>query len=93
MPELIALTTEAIPQVVENEKDNKNVPLAANDPILIEVEKATGIRITGGKDFDMPITIFHVILLILFHLFREKGGKISILGNNDEFFMNIFLCR
>lgn len=63
MPELIALATETIPQVVENEKDNKSAPLAANDPILMEVEKATGLRITGGKDFDMSITIFHVILL------------------------------
>lgn len=63
MPELIALTAETIPQVVENDKDNKSAPLAANDPILMEVEKATGLRITGGKDFDMPITIFHVIFL------------------------------
>lgn len=62
MPELIAFTAEAIPQVAENEKDNKSAPLPANDPILTEVEKATGLRITGGRDFDMPITIFHVIL-------------------------------
>lgn len=66
MPELIALAAETIPQVVENEKDNKSAPLAANDPILMEVEKATGLRITGGRDFDMPITIFHVILLLFY---------------------------
>lgn len=58
MPDLSA--SEAIPQVVDSEKEVNNVPLAANDPILVEVEKATGLRITGGADFDMPITIFHV---------------------------------
>jgi hypothetical protein len=61
MPELIATTAEAIPQVVENDK---SAPLLANDPILMEVEKAIGLRITGGRDFDMPITIFHVAFFL-----------------------------
>lgn len=60
MPDLI--TSETTHQVVvDKEKEsNKNVPLLPNDPILIEVEKATGLRITGGADFDMPITVFYV---------------------------------
>lgn len=57
MPDLI-VASEATHQVVDSE--NKNVPLLPNDPILIEVEKATGLRITGGADFDMPITVFYV---------------------------------
>lgn len=65
MPESIAtVVEEAIPQVAaaENdaEKEDKSAPLLPNDPILVEVEKAIGLRITGGRDFDMPITIFHV---------------------------------
>lgn len=63
MPDLIA--SETTPQVVDSENEKKNMPLLPNDPILIEVEKATGLRITGGSDFDMPITIFYVNFLML----------------------------
>lgn len=34
------------------------------DPTQEAVEKSTGMRITGGADFNMPITIFHVSNLI-----------------------------
>lgn len=34
------------------------------DPTQEAVEKSTGLRITGGADFNMPITIFHVSNLI-----------------------------
>jgi hypothetical protein len=64
MPDLIA-ASETTHQVVDSEAENKNVPLLANDPILIEVEKSTGLRITGGADFDMPITVFYVNFTML----------------------------
>lgn len=64
MPDLIAASETTHQVVVDSETQNKNVPLLANDPVLIEVEKATGLRITGGADFDMPITVFYVILCI-----------------------------
>lgn len=42
-------------------KNNSTVGAIEIDPTQQAVEKATGLRITGGIDFRMPITIFHVI--------------------------------
>lgn len=44
-------TIEA-PQPVQKEKEV--------DTTQEDVEKALGLKITGGVDFNMPITIFHV---------------------------------
>jgi len=30
------------------------------DQAQIDVEKSLGLKVTGGVDFNMPITIFHV---------------------------------
>jgi hypothetical protein len=34
-----------------------------------EVEKAIGLKITGGADFSMPITIFHASFCAFFQFF------------------------
>jgi hypothetical protein len=39
----------------------QQAPIIVCDPTQEAVEKAIGLRITGGADFNMPITIFHVI--------------------------------
>jgi hypothetical protein len=39
----------------------KSVPMPVIvDPTQEAVERNTGLKITGGSDFNMPITIFHV---------------------------------
>lgn len=47
-------TIEIAPPVKEKEKEV--------DTIQEEVEKSLGLKITGGVDFKMPITIFHARL-------------------------------
>jgi hypothetical protein len=39
-------------------------PVVEIDPVQEGVEKSTGLKITGGSDFNMPITIFHVRMMI-----------------------------
>ncbi len=70
MPNIIVDSKVTIPKV-DIDEDANNVPLLPNDPILIEVEKTTGLRITGGSDFDMPITIFHVNAEFTHKIFKE----------------------
>ncbi|CAG9804347.1 unnamed protein product [Chironomus riparius] len=56
--------TEAINEAPVMERIKKQklfVPQSIEiDPTQEAVEKSTGMRITGGADFNMPITIFHV---------------------------------
>ena len=60
--------TEAINEAPVMERIKKQkvfVPQSIEiDPTQEAVEKSTGMRITGGADFNMPITIFHVSNLI-----------------------------
>lgn len=65
--------TEALNEAIVVEKIKKPKTFVAQpieiDPTQEAVEKSTGMRITGGADFDMPITIFHVSTL--FNLFKS----------------------
>lgn len=54
----VEITPPAAPAVVEVDKTQE------------EVEKAIGLKITGGSDFQMPITIFHASILRIFPIFR-----------------------
>jgi hypothetical protein len=38
-----------------------------------EVEKAIGLKITGGADFQMPITIFHASFCAFFQFFAVNS--------------------
>lgn len=46
-------------------------PSIMTDPLIETIEKSTGLKITGGSDFNMPITIFHVR--------NEKNNNFSFL--------------
>jgi hypothetical protein len=53
--------TNEILNVEKIKKPKKCIPLPIEvDQTQEAVEKITGMRITGGADFNMPITIFHV---------------------------------
>ena len=54
-------TIENPPQAKEKEKEV--------DTSQDEVEKTLGLRVTGGVDFKMPITIFHASFFSFKNLF------------------------
>lgn len=78
MPESIVCEVKLVPSItVDIHPTIETVPpppVKEVDTTQDEVEKAIGLKITGGADFNMPITIFHVgtsraILLLCYHLF------------------------
>lgn len=61
-PEIIVDAPAAVECIKEVPRKPKQFvpPIVEIDPTQEGVEKSTGLRITGGADFNMPITIFHV---------------------------------
>lgn len=60
---LVASISVSIHPTIENSPQEKeNEVESAQD----EVEKLVGLKITGGVDFKMPITIFHASLVHAF---------------------------
>lgn len=57
------------------------VPVKEVDKTQEEVEKAIGLKITGGADFQMPITIFHASLRLFF---RKISLSILIFQVKDD---------
>lgn len=68
MPELIASEKKLVPSItvdihptIETAPPPKPKEI---DTTQDEVEKSIGLKITGGNDFKMPITIFHASFFV-----------------------------
>lgn len=50
---------------------------SSEDGELKDIGELLGFRITGGRDFYMPITIFHVISFGVYHYFLCYNNKVD----------------
>lgn len=60
MPESIVSEVKLVPSItVSIHPTIETPPVKEIDTTPDDVEKALGLKVTGGVDFNMPITIFH----------------------------------
>ena len=67
MPEAFVIEQHILPEITVNSAegdDQDEGTLGAGAAKKKEPESKLGFRITGGVDFNMPITIFHVSFLL-----------------------------
>ena len=69
MPESTVCEIKLVPSItVDVHPTIEVVPVKQVDLTQEEVEKAIGLKITGGADFQMPITIFHASFFCFFFI-------------------------
>lgn len=67
MPESTVCEIKLVPSItVDVHPTIEAIPVKQVDLAQEEVEKTIGLKITGGTDFQMPITIFHASFLSVF---------------------------